>query len=357
MKGEQILIVEDQRTVAGAMRTRLHGLGYGVAGIASSGEEAVTKTRELLPDLVLMDIKLGEGIDGIEAARQIKDMLDIPVVYVSAYADQELINRAKHTDPAGFINKPFTSKDLLTTIDLALYAHERSHVEPDASADTERAAPTTTALIPEELEEKISALSLALEPLPMGIIVLSQQMRIVLTNSRGREILADRYGLKSIGDCLVAHEKSENLKLQRLVKRAASADTQQGDNQVNVLHLREPLGQRSLEILVMASPGGEDPQHSPAAILFLFDNSQNHAISTEILRKLYRLTRTELRLIALLMDGHTFELCARELRISVNTVRTHLKHIYRKTGINRLTELIQRIERGPAALIFKALEK
>ena len=91
MAGEQILIVEDQRTVAGALRTRLRSLGYNVTGVASTGDEAISKVGELRPDLVLMDIKLGEGMDGIEAARQIRIEHDVPVVYVSAYADQEII--------------------------------------------------------------------------------------------------------------------------------------------------------------------------------------------------------------------------------------------------------------------------
>ena len=84
MAGEQILVVEDQRAVAGALQMRLRGLGYAVTAIAKTGPEAIEKATELRPDLILMDIKLGEGMDGIEAAHQIRSNLDIPVVYVSA---------------------------------------------------------------------------------------------------------------------------------------------------------------------------------------------------------------------------------------------------------------------------------
>ena len=102
-----ILVVEDQR--AGALRLR--GLGYDAMAIAT---EAIEKAAELKPDLILMDIKLGERMDGIEAAHRIRAQFDIPVVYVSAYADRELLDRACATHPAGFIDKLFTTKDLLT---------------------------------------------------------------------------------------------------------------------------------------------------------------------------------------------------------------------------------------------------
>ena len=135
-----ILVVEDQRAVAGALRMRLRGLGYGVLDIAKDGDEAIEKAVQLRPDLILMDIRLGEGIDGIEAARRIRAQFDVPVVYVTAYADHELLDRARDTCPAGFINKPFTTKDLLTTIKLAL---SREPMQPPGMAQLRDAVLTT----------------------------------------------------------------------------------------------------------------------------------------------------------------------------------------------------------------------
>ncbi|MBK6659639.1 MAG: response regulator [Proteobacteria bacterium] len=132
MAGANILVVEDQRAVAGALRMRLRGLGYDVVGIAKDGNEAIERARELRPDLILMDIRLGDGIDGIEAAHRIRTQYDIPVVYVSAYADRDLLDRARATQPAGFINKPFTTKDLLTTINLALHKQEEARQHDEA---------------------------------------------------------------------------------------------------------------------------------------------------------------------------------------------------------------------------------
>ena len=136
MAGEQILVVEDQRAVAGALQMRLRGLGYDVSAIARDGMEAIQKAAELHPDLILMDIKLGDGMDGIQAAEEILTQFDIPVIYVSAYVDKALLDRARPTRPAGFINKPFTTKDLLTTIDLALSNRRNSLFVADPAADT-----------------------------------------------------------------------------------------------------------------------------------------------------------------------------------------------------------------------------
>ena len=91
MKKKQILIVEDERIVAEDIRMSLQRLGYEVCGIALSGEEAIKKAEKLLPDLVLMDIVLGGKIDGIEASSIITSRLDIPVIYLTAHADDRTL--------------------------------------------------------------------------------------------------------------------------------------------------------------------------------------------------------------------------------------------------------------------------
>src|SRR4028119_831448 len=120
----KILIVEDESIVAFNIQNRLEGLGYVVAAIVSSGEAALQIAAQNHPDLVLMDIKLKGRIDGIEAAAQIRNCFNIPVVYLTAYTDDETLNRAKLTEPYGYILKPFESRDLCTTIEVALYKHQ-----------------------------------------------------------------------------------------------------------------------------------------------------------------------------------------------------------------------------------------
>lgn len=119
----KILVVEDESIVALNIQNRLNGLGYAVVGTISCGESAIEAAAKYCPDLVLMDIKLKGKIDGIEAASQIRSRFQIPVVYLTAYTDDETLNRAKLTEPYGYILKPFESRDLCTTIEIALYKH------------------------------------------------------------------------------------------------------------------------------------------------------------------------------------------------------------------------------------------
>lgn len=124
MPKTKILIVEDEIIPAKDIQTCLRKLGYTVSGIASSGEEAIQKASEICPDLVLMDIKLKGDMNGIEAAKQIKESFSIPIVYLTAYADDATLQAAKITEPYGYILKPFEERDIHINIEIALYKHK-----------------------------------------------------------------------------------------------------------------------------------------------------------------------------------------------------------------------------------------
>ncbi|MEW6667384.1 MAG: ATP-binding protein [Thermodesulfobacteriota bacterium] len=124
MPDARILIVEDEGIEAMDIQQRLMTLGYPSSDIAFSGEEAVQKAEEMRPDLVLMDIMLPGEIDGVKAAEQIQASLDIPIIYLTAYADEDTLQRAKITEPYGYIVKPFKERELHITIDMALYKHK-----------------------------------------------------------------------------------------------------------------------------------------------------------------------------------------------------------------------------------------
>ncbi len=117
----RILIVEDERIVAGDVRARLRRLGYTVLDTVSTGDEAIRRAGELHPDLILMDIRLEGPVDGIQAAEVIHSRHGIPVVYLSAYADRQTVERAKVTEPFGYLLKPFEDGELHSTIEVALY--------------------------------------------------------------------------------------------------------------------------------------------------------------------------------------------------------------------------------------------
>lgn len=121
MKNSRILVVEDEAIVAMVIKRRLKDLGYIVSGVASTGKDAITKVEGTFPDLVLMDIRLKGDMDGIEATKIIKDRFSLPVVYLTAHSDDVTFKKAKETAPDGYILKPFTEKDLSTTIEIALH--------------------------------------------------------------------------------------------------------------------------------------------------------------------------------------------------------------------------------------------
>ncbi|MEN9231272.1 MAG: response regulator [Thermostichus sp. DG02_5_bins_236] len=121
-----ILVVEDEKIIAKDIATVLKKFGYTVPAIASSGEEAVRRLEESPVDLVLMDIVLKGDIDGIEAAKRITERFNIPVVHLTAYADDDTLSRVKETQPFGYIIKPFKERELYTTIEIALHNHRQS---------------------------------------------------------------------------------------------------------------------------------------------------------------------------------------------------------------------------------------
>ncbi|HPS45286.1 MAG TPA: response regulator, partial [Treponemataceae bacterium] len=121
MSKERIYIVEDERIIAIDLQRRLERLGYRVCGMAASGEEALAGIRQNLPDLVLMDIVIQGELDGIQVAVTIKNELNIPVIFLSAYTDSKTLERAKEASPLGYILKPFKERELATLLEMALY--------------------------------------------------------------------------------------------------------------------------------------------------------------------------------------------------------------------------------------------
>ncbi len=124
MSHKSILIVEDESIIAEDMSDSLISLGYRVTDIVYSGEEAILSVAESRPDLVLMDVNLQGEIDGITAAEEIRSRFQVPVVYLTAYADENTLRRVNATKPFGYIVKPFEEKNLHTTIQLALHRHQ-----------------------------------------------------------------------------------------------------------------------------------------------------------------------------------------------------------------------------------------
>jgi len=121
---KHILVVEDERVVARDIQRSLTDLGYEVPATAATGDQAIGLVAARCPDLVLMDIRIKGNRDGIETARILRERFDVPVVYLTAYADAPTVERAKATGPLGYLLKPVKALELRSTVELALYKHE-----------------------------------------------------------------------------------------------------------------------------------------------------------------------------------------------------------------------------------------
>ena len=118
-----ILVVEDEGIVAADIKQKLNKMGYMVPAMAVSGEKAIVETGRVKPDLILMDIRLKGDMDGIEAAEQIRNLYDVPIIYLTGNADKATIDRAKQTQPFGYLVKPFNERELQAIIEMTLHRH------------------------------------------------------------------------------------------------------------------------------------------------------------------------------------------------------------------------------------------
>ncbi len=168
----KILVVEDERIVAEDIRRSLKKLGYEVSAVVSTGKEALRKVKQLRPDLVLMDIVLRMEMNGIQAAEKIRESHDIPVIYLTAYADEETLERAKKTEPYGYILKPFEDRELQTTIEMALYKHR-----------TEK-----------RIKENEAWLSTTLKSIAEGVIATNEKTEILFMNPVAETITGRKFG-------------------------------------------------------------------------------------------------------------------------------------------------------------------
>lgn len=125
MAKNRILVVEDESIVSKDIQRCLKKMGYEIVGAASTGEKAIEIANEEKPDLILMDIMLKGEMSGIQAAAEIRKKKNIPIIYLTAYADDNTLNKAKIAEPYGYIIKPFKDIDLRTSIEMALYKNKK----------------------------------------------------------------------------------------------------------------------------------------------------------------------------------------------------------------------------------------
>ncbi len=166
---KRLMIVDDEAVITTQLEDRLQSMKYDVVGTASSAEESVQMARDLSPDLILMDIVMKGKLDGIDAARIIKGDMDIPVIFLTAYADDRYIKRALQVEPSGYIVKPFREEEIRANIEIALYRKKLEQKQ-------------------KEEEERIRRLFLAIDHNPYIIMIMDVEGNIEFINSRFSQI-------------------------------------------------------------------------------------------------------------------------------------------------------------------------
>ena len=237
----RVLIVEDEQIVAVDLEGHLERLGYQVADTAASGEEACEKVGRAQPDLILMDVRLDGPMDGIEAARRIRQECEVPIVFLTAYSDAATLDRAKLAEPYGYLVKPFVPSDLNAAIQMALYKGSVDRV----------------------LREHHENLRAILDAQRHGTVMLDAELRIRFASSAACRMAGVKDGPAE------GRPLAEFLPLSP--EQTASLSDISG----------RPAGQRAKLPLVLEGDGPrprsleieilDDPRHDGGRILFLYD--------------------------------------------------------------------------------------
>jgi two-component system cell cycle sensor histidine kinase/response regulator CckA len=165
----RIAVVEDERMEGLVLQMNLESFGYAVTGIYASGEEALDAMESEPPDLAIMDIRLNGELDGVETALQAKRRFDIPVILLTAMADESTLERAKETQPFGYIIKPFEQRELRTAIEIGVYRHRMEH----------------------QLRERQLLFSTTLESIRDGVIVTDDNYHVEFVNSIAQAMIGE----------------------------------------------------------------------------------------------------------------------------------------------------------------------
>ncbi|MGY8815487.1 MAG: response regulator [Gammaproteobacteria bacterium] len=337
MSTKKIFIVDDSPTATNLMTLYLKKLGYDISGIAENAEVALQLVDKFKPDLVLMDIHLGEGMNGIEAADLIMSQYAIPVIYVTSYSDDKTLERAKLSMPFGFINKPYRENDLRVNIELAL---SRNTLTISQDINNSGVRDQSSDAI------ELMLLSEALDHLISGVIVIDKNLQVYFNNKSANNILKENFPIKIKNNSLSCATS--------IIKRNLLEQINKNSN--IVFSIKYQGSEYHMLIFPMTNPVNYNMNLQSSSIMFIFDTARDSDRLEEVIRTIYKLSPTEAKVASMLVFTPYLTDISANLGITYHTARTHLKHIYQKTQTNRMSALIQKIITGPAGLLIHSVE-
>ena len=300
----KIMLVEGEAAIALKLEQMLTQMGYCVAGISHSGEEALEKAAGLDPDLILLNTLLPGKMDGIEVAEVVKSELDIPVIFLTALAEDKIIERAEKTVPCGCIFKPFLDREIKVVVELALHKKKMEKKLRKAHEALEHRIKKRTTELDETLETlkrsetELAQYKLILKRLNQELMDTHQALSVVANNiDKEKQKLEEQFFTLCSGKII---PMLKNLQQdQRCEKR-------QADIELMISYLKEA-----------------------------FQESSRYQIAG------YYLSEQEMRVALMIKNGLTNQQIADMLCISLHTVKTHRKHIRNKFNItNPKTNLV-----------------
>ncbi|MBC8257814.1 MAG: response regulator [SAR324 cluster bacterium] len=324
MTTAKIFIVEDEAIVAESLNDQLESLGYIVSGQAASGEEALRKIKKKSPDLVLMDIMLEGEMDGVDTAQQIHELLGIPIIFLTAYSDSETLNRAKLTEPFGYLIKPYKERELHTTIEISLYKYKMEKL----IHEHERWLDTLLRSIGD------GVITVGID----GLITSMSPVAETLTGWNESEAMK-----KDLLEILQVEESGVYPVLPDLIDQALDGET------VACLVDNEPIlvnsnGKR-IVIDFSAAPIRNENDEIVGAVLTMRDITARKKAELDLLEARQILSNTltprEKEILQLMVNGSSTKEIAFDLNISNRTVEAHRQNMMVKLDAGDMTMLVR----------------
>lgn len=176
---KSVLIVDNESLIARGIQSSLNSLDNMTSHIALTGDDAIRKAIDVNPDLIVMDIKLKGDIDGLRAAKSIREKLDIPFIFLTAHSDAELLEKARETEPFAIIFKPYTERELICTVELAF---QQSAREKKLKEKAHRCEKKYIELNQKMLEQAVEEWRMTFDSMPYGVLLLDMDFRIIRAN-------------------------------------------------------------------------------------------------------------------------------------------------------------------------------
>jgi len=291
MAKKSIMVVEDEGITAMSIKRTLQDMGYIVAPIMISGEDALERIEKQRPDMVLIDIVLEGEMNGIEAAEQIHSRFGIPIIYLTAHSDESMMKRIKSTEPLGYITKPFDERELRVVVEIAFYKHEMEKKLKENN---------------EELEVKVKDRTSELE-------VTIERLQNTEKKLKAR-----------------AKELSESNTALKVLLKQRMHDRKELENNMlsNVKHLIMPYIEKLKKNRAVSNE---------LVYLNIVESNLNNIVSpfsAKLSFQYLEFTPREIMVANLIKDGKQDKDIIEILNISLDTVKAHRKNIRKKLSIN-----------------------